>query len=220
MVADGQGAGLTETCSPTVRALPEVEAAAGTILDLSGDSNQAKILDKDGKAIQGNNPTFGLGIDAADERFNPFKLVEGDWATGPHQVVVDLNTADEQGFKVGEHVEVAGDGPVRAFTLTGIARFGDVNSLGGATIALFDVETARSVLRKTGFDAVAVAARDGVAAGEADRLDRARPARRPPRCGPGPSRRPRTARASASSSPSSATSCSRSAASRSSSARS
>jgi putative ABC transport system permease protein len=146
----------------TVRGLPEVDAAAGTILDLSGDSNQAKILDKHGKAIQGNNPTFGLGIDPADERFNPFKLVEGDWATGPHQVVVDLNTADEQGFKVGDTVKVAGDGPVRAFTLTGIARFGDVSSLGGATIALFDVETARSVLRKTGFDAVAVAARDGV----------------------------------------------------------
>ena len=145
-----------------VRALPEVDAAAGTILDLSGDTNQAKILDKDGKAIQGNNPTFGLGIDPADERFNPFKLVEGDWAAGPHQVVVDLNTADEQGFKVGDTVKVAGDGPVRAFTLTGIARFGDVSSLGGATIALFDVETARSVLRKSGFDAVAVAAREGV----------------------------------------------------------
>jgi ABC-type antimicrobial peptide transport system permease subunit len=28
----------------TVRGLPEVDAAAGTILDLSGDSNQAKIL--------------------------------------------------------------------------------------------------------------------------------------------------------------------------------
>ena len=37
-----------------VRALPEVEAAAGTILDLSGDANQAKILDRDGKAIQGS----------------------------------------------------------------------------------------------------------------------------------------------------------------------
>ncbi len=161
----------------TVRKLPEVEAAAGTILDLSGDSNQAKILDRNGKAIQGNNPTFGLGIDPADERFNPFKLVEGDWATGPHQVVVDLNTADEQGFKVGEHVKVAGDGPVRAFTLTGIARFGDVNSLGGATIALFDVETARSVLRKTGFDAVAVSAHEGVSQEKLiDSIQRALPA--------------------------------------------
>jgi putative ABC transport system permease protein len=145
-----------------VRALPEVEAAAGTILDLSGDANQAKILDKDGKAIQGNNPTFGLGVDPEDERFNPFKLVEGDWASGPGEVVVDLNTADEQGFQLGDTVKVAGEGPVGSYELTGIARFGDVASLGGATIALFDVETARTVLGKTGFDAVAVSAKDGV----------------------------------------------------------
>ncbi len=145
-----------------VRGLPEVEAAAGTILDLSGDANQAKILDQDGKAIQGNNPTFGLGVQPADERFNPFKLVAGDWAAGPGEVVVDLNTAEEQGFTLGEQVKIAGEGPVRSYTLTGIARFGDVDSLGGATIALFDIATARQVLDKTGFDAVAVAAKDGV----------------------------------------------------------
>ena len=52
---------------------------------------------------------------------------------------------------------------MRTFTLTGIARFGDVDSLGGATIALFDVATARQVLAQDGFDAIAVAARDGVA---------------------------------------------------------
>jgi putative ABC transport system permease protein len=149
-----------------VRTLPEVEAAGGTILDMSGDANQAKILDKDGKAIQGDNPTFGLGVDPADERFNPFKLVAGHWASGPNEVVVDLNTADEQGFTLGERVKVAGEGPVRAYTLAGIARFGDVASLGGATIALFDVATARQVLDKDGFDAVAVAKRDGVSTEE------------------------------------------------------
>ena len=146
-----------------VRALPEVEAAAGTILDLSGDANQAKILDRDGKAIQGNNPTFGLGVDPEDERFNPFKLVEGAWASGPGEVVIDLSTAENQSFAVGEQVRVAGEGPVRSYTLTGIARFGDVDSLGGATIAIFDVATARQVLAKSGFDAVAVGASDGVA---------------------------------------------------------
>ena len=149
-----------------VRALPEVEAAAGTILDISGDANQAKILDREGKAIQGNNPTFGLGVDPQDERFNPFELVEGDWASGPRQVVVDVNTADEQGFRVGETVKVAGEGPVRSFELVGIARFGDVDSLGGATIALFDVATARTILAKDGFDAIAVGARHGVSQSE------------------------------------------------------
>ena len=149
-----------------VRALPEVEAAAGTILDLSGDANQAKILDRDGKAIQGNNPTFGLGVEPEDERFNPFKLVEGDWASGPDEVVIDLSTADDQGFKLGDEVQIAGEGPVRSFELTGIARFGDVDSLGGATIALFDVATARQVLDKSGFDAIAVGAREGVGSDE------------------------------------------------------
>ena len=149
-----------------VRALPQVEAAAGTILDLSGDANQAKILDRDGKAIQGNNPTFGLGVEPEDERFNPFKLVEGDWASGPDQVVIDLSTADDQGFKLGDEIQIAGEGPVRSFELTGIARFGDVNSLGGATIALFDVATARQVLDKSGFDAIAVGAREGVGSDE------------------------------------------------------
>jgi putative ABC transport system permease protein len=153
---------ISEDVLAKVRALPEVDAAAGTILDLSGDTNQAKILDRDGKAIQGNNPTFGLGVEPADERFNPFKLVEGDWAAGPGEVVVDLNTAEKQGFEVGDSVKVAGEGPVGSYELTGIARFGDVDSLGGATIALFDVETARTVLGKSGFDAVAVAAKDGV----------------------------------------------------------
>ena len=153
---------ISEDVLAQVRALPEVEAAAGTILDLSGDTNQAKILDREGKAIQGSNPTFGLGVDPGDARFNPFKLVEGGWASGSGEVVIDVGTADDQGYRVGDTVKVAGEGPVRAYELTGIVRFGEVDSLGGATIALFDVDTARRVLAKTGYDAVAVAAKDGV----------------------------------------------------------
>ena len=145
-----------------LRGLPRVEAAAGTILDVSGDGNQATIVDKDGEPIVGNNPTFGLGVDPQDERFNPFQLVEGDWAAGSGEVVLDKSTATKHDFVVGDRVEVAGDGPARAYTVSGIATFGDVDSLGGATIALFDVATAQQVLRKDGFDAIAIAGKDGV----------------------------------------------------------
>jgi putative ABC transport system permease protein len=150
----------------TVRGLPQVEAAAGTILDVSGDGNEATIIDKQGEPIFGNNPTFGLGVDPQDERFNPFTLMEGDWASGSDEVVLDASTAKKHDFVVGDHVEVAGEGPVRAYTVTGIARFGDVDSLGGATIALFDVPTAQQVLRKKGFDAIAIAGKDGVSENE------------------------------------------------------
>ena len=147
-----------------IRTLPDVEAAAGTILDISGDGNQAKLLDKQGKVIQNGNPTFGLGVNPTDQRFNPMKLVGGAWASGPTQVVIDANTASRYGYGVGDSIGVAGDGPLRRFTVSGIARFGDVSSLGGATIALFDVPTAQSILNKDGFDAIAVAAKDDASA--------------------------------------------------------
>jgi putative ABC transport system permease protein len=145
-----------------VRALADVESAAGTILDVSGDANNAKILDRHGKAIENGNPTFGLGVNPADTRFNPFRLVDGSWASGRGEVVIDKSTAEAQDYDVGDHVRVAGDGPAKTYTVTGIAKFGSVDSLGGATIALFDVPTAQKVLNKHGFDAVAVAAKDGV----------------------------------------------------------
>ena len=47
-----------------VRALPDVQEAAGTIIDLSGNSDQVKLLDRSGKVITASgNPTFGFGID-------------------------------------------------------------------------------------------------------------------------------------------------------------
>ena len=68
---------VSEDVLAKVRALPEVEAAAGTILDLSGDANQAKILDREGKAIQGNNPTFGLGVEPAGRALQPVQARRG-----------------------------------------------------------------------------------------------------------------------------------------------
>ena len=41
---------VDEDVAATVRALPEVEAAAGTIIDLAGNSTQAQLLDRDGSA--------------------------------------------------------------------------------------------------------------------------------------------------------------------------
>ncbi len=43
---------VDENLVGTVRALPEVEAAAGTIIDIVGNSTQAKLLDRDGEPIQ------------------------------------------------------------------------------------------------------------------------------------------------------------------------
>ncbi len=146
-----------------VRAVPEVEAAAGEIFDLNASGNSASLLDKQGEAISGNgSPTFGVGVDPAYPQFNPLKLVSGRWAARPDEVVIDKTVASKHGFFVGDPIRVAIGGPVHHFRVAGIAKFGEVDSLGGATFAVFDVQTAQKLLGKSGFDAISVAAKRGV----------------------------------------------------------
>ena len=160
---------VSEELLPRIEALPGVEAASGGLMDMSGTGNTAKLLDRDGDVIGGNAPQFGFGVDPSEQRFNPFTLADGSWAAGPGQVVIDQTTAEDNGFGVGDAVRVAAEGPVREFTIAGIARFGGVDSLGGVTFAVFDVPTARDVLGKTGFDAIQVAAAPGTSTQELGR---------------------------------------------------
>jgi len=148
-----------------IRSVPDVAAAAGTVMDLGGDSTHARVVGKDGKPLGSNdNPAFGIGVDPAYPRFNPLTLVSGEWAHGPGQVVVDAATAKTGGFSIGDTIRIAANGPIRAYRLTGIARFGNVESLGGATFAVWDIPTARTALATSGYTALSVAARPGVSA--------------------------------------------------------
>jgi len=139
-----------------VRALPNVDAATGSVLD----ETATKILNRDGKAINTQGaPSFGFGIDPSQTRFNPLKLVEGTWPRSPREVVIDAGTADEQGYEVGGTVRIATLKPVRSFRLVGIAQYGSVSSLGTATFAVFTIPAAQELLeRKDQFDAISVAA--------------------------------------------------------------
>ena len=140
-----------------LRALPEVEAVSGAIVDA------ARLLDKSGEPISTRDQAAGVSIDAAEPRFNPLRLADGRWPTGSREVAIDAGTAAEHGFAVGDTIAVAGPGPVRRFTVAGIAEFTTLDSLGGLTLAIFDPPTAQSVFRKAGrFDEVLVAAKDGV----------------------------------------------------------
>jgi putative ABC transport system permease protein len=143
-----------------VQALPDIAAAAGAVID---DTN-TKILTKSGKAVNTNGaPSFGFGIDPADTQFNPLKLIEGNWPQSPDQVVIDVNTADEQGYKVGDTVKIATLKPVQPFQLVGLAQYGDVSSIGSATFTVFTIPTAQALLDRAGkFDTISVAAKEGV----------------------------------------------------------
>ncbi len=148
----------------SVQRLPDVGEAKGTILNFTGNSDQVKLLDRDGKVIgSSDNPRFGFGIDADAQKFSPFQLKAGQWASGGDDVVIDADTAAKHHFSPGDAIRVSGTGPVRQFKVVGVTRFGDLNSLGGATVAIFTVPTARQLLDKQGFDSISVVAKPGVA---------------------------------------------------------
>jgi putative ABC transport system permease protein len=148
-----------------IRTVPGVEAATGEVFDLNSSANQAKLIDRQGKVVTGGgNPTFGLGVDPDPryQRFNPLKLASGRWASAPDEVVLDANASSTYRFGVGDPVRIEVGGPIRRFHVVGVAKFGDVETIGGATFAVFDVKTAQKLLGKDGYDAVSVAAKPGV----------------------------------------------------------
>ena len=159
-LSEGSGAAepsLDESLLDDVRGLPDVAEAEG------GVDGEAQLIGEDGKAIvYGGAPNLGFSIANGESRFNPLELVEGDWP-GEGQVVIDAATADKEDFEVGQTVGVQGRGPVRDLDISGIVRFGSVSTIGGATLAGFDLPTAQEIFAKEGqLDEIAVAAAPGV----------------------------------------------------------
>jgi putative ABC transport system permease protein len=141
-----------------VRALPDVEAAEGSIAD------EAKFVGHDGKVITSTGaPNLAFSVDPkSDQRFNPLDLVSGSWPNAPDQVAMDRATASDNDFKVGDTVGIATQGPVRPFQISGIVKFSDI-SIGGATIAVFDTPTAQRLFGKRGeYDVIRVDGKAGV----------------------------------------------------------
>jgi putative ABC transport system permease protein len=147
-----------ESLLDRVRALDDVAEAEGSV-----DSENTQLIDRDGDAIvYGGAPNLGFSIARGDSRFNPLTLVEGSWP-GPNEVVIDKATADKEDYAAGDTIGVQAEGPVQRLRISGLVRFGSVSTIGGATLAGFDLPTAQRLFDKEGqLDEIAVAAKPGV----------------------------------------------------------
>jgi putative ABC transport system permease protein len=146
-----------------IKGLDDVETAAGQIFNLNDSSDTGKLIGRNGKPLgSSGNPTFAFGLDPDLGTLNPLTLTDGRWASGPQEIVIDSGSAKQGHFEVGDRIGAAVQGPVKQYRITGIAKFGSVDSLGGATIAIFDTPTAQKLLGKDGYDLIAVSAKDGV----------------------------------------------------------
>jgi putative ABC transport system permease protein len=149
---------FAESVLADVKALPEVRAAVG------GVGGEAQLIGKDGKAIVfGGAPNLGFSVDPTQPKFNSLTLVEGRWPRSG-EVVIDQATAHKKDIGVGAPLGIQAQGPVERFRVSGLVKFGAVSTIGGATLAGFDLPTAQRLFDKAGkLDQIRVAAKAGVA---------------------------------------------------------
>jgi putative ABC transport system permease protein len=140
-----------------VKALPGVSEAVGGVAD------QAQLVGHDGKVITaGGAPGLAFSV-TPNSRLNPLVLKSGHWPSGPDEIAIDSHTASTKHFAVGDTIQVIARGPEQPFHVVGIDQLGGVSSIGGATIAVFDLSTAQQLFGKEGkLDSISVASRPNV----------------------------------------------------------
>ncbi|RBY81278.1 ABC transporter permease [Blastococcus sp. TF02-09] len=169
---EGTGTGGTATYVPAdlVDEIADVEGVAA--VEGSVQAEGVYILDADGEVLDtGGAPGIGVSWDT-EESLSPTTLVDGRAATAPDEIMIDTNSAEETGYRVGDTITVLTPGPRVEAELVGTFRFGDEGGLAGASLTAFDMTTAQELLTAPGqFTGIGVGAADGVDPGElADRV--------------------------------------------------
>ena len=167
--------GSTEAPPFSADVLRNIESLSGVRVAQGSIEDEARLVDKKGKALGKAGDGIAIGIDSsADQSLNPLQLVEGQWPQGDRQIAIDKSTAEKQHFEVGQTVGAFGDGPLARYQVSGLVRFGSEGSLGSQTISVFDLATAQRLFDKQDkFDLIRVGAAEGVS--DAELAERVRP---------------------------------------------
>jgi putative ABC transport system permease protein len=162
---------IDEDVVDAVEGVDGVKAAEGQVQGF------AQVVGKDGDPIGNPDmgaPTFG-GNWSTVEGLNPFVLVQGRAPAADDEVVLDKKTADDGKLGVGDRTTVLTQAGPISVRVVGIAKFGELDSPGGASFASFTLPAAERYITAPGkLDAVAVVADDGVS--ERELVSRIEPA--------------------------------------------
>ncbi|MGH3472721.1 MAG: ABC transporter permease [Nocardioidaceae bacterium] len=108
-------------------------------------------------------------------------LTDGKLPVGTHQIALDETTAQKGNYQIGDQValETPGAEPSMTATLTGLVRFGDGQSLAGATLTVFDQRAMQQLFfgGRDVYSTISLTARPGVSQSELrDQAQRVLPA--------------------------------------------
>ncbi|MEU8761949.1 FtsX-like permease family protein [Streptomyces sp. NPDC048659] len=152
-----QTPGLTEQTRQKIAGLDGVADATGRVNGFAG------VPDKNGKLIgvgwSNKGTNYAPGQDGKDSAYT---FVGGTGPAAADQIALDKESADKGGYKVGDPVRVATNGPVETYTLSGVFTTEDGAVNAGGSLVLFDTATAQKLFLKPGhFFDITVAAKPG-----------------------------------------------------------
>jgi putative ABC transport system permease protein len=155
----GQRPNVPESLLATVKQAPGVKEADGQVQNL-----YAQLVDTKGKAV-GNPgqgpPTLGFGWN--DSSISQFKIETGHAPQSASQIAIDKNSAKKGNLAINDVVTVLTTKAPAKYTIVGIAKFGNANSLAGASATLFTMPEAQRLANSVGqFGEISAAAQPGV----------------------------------------------------------
>ncbi|MFI9363451.1 ABC transporter permease [Kitasatospora sp. NPDC053057] len=139
------GPALTEDTRKKIAALPGAAEARGVVSGFAGIADKKGALIGNGFSTTGTN--YVPGADGTDPRY---PLVEGRGPKDAAEIALDTRTAEKGGFKVGDTVRVAVNGPVMRLKLTGTLHTNDPRVMAGGSLAAFDGATAQDLYLSPG----------------------------------------------------------------------
>ncbi len=152
---------LPESTVAEVARVDGVEHAEGQI-QASGQ------LVVDGEIVESEGGAPAIVVSNVDESINPNVPLEGRLPENPGEIAVIKDTADKEDLEVGEGgIALATKTGTQPVSLVGIFRYGDVESIGGATVVLTTFADAQRWFDREGETSLVFAsAQDGVSAAQ------------------------------------------------------
>ena len=155
----GQGVYFDEELVEDVAAVPGVALATPTLQGMG-----VSIIGKDGEVVGASGPPkFAAFIPSDPAVWGPVTFRTGGPPVGPDQAAVDVSSAELGDYELGDTIAIVStSGGRMEFELVGTTGFGELDNLGGATFALFDLPTTQMVVGQPGkVDGVQIQASQG-----------------------------------------------------------
>ncbi|GFE13599.1 ABC transporter [Streptomyces glebosus] len=126
---------------------------------------EATVAGKDGRPVSADSDRQHLAtnyVPGKDGKDSHYPLTAGRGPAAADELALDARTAEKAGYRLGDTIRFALDGPVLTKKLVGVVSTDDPRVTAGGTLTLFDTRTAQQLFLHPGaFDELAVAARNG-----------------------------------------------------------